>query len=40
MVDAWVVAAAERLGLIQLAAPDRRRFTVVRPTHAIAFEIH
>jgi len=38
-VDASVVAAAERLGLVQLATLDRRHFTVVRPAHAPAFEI-
>jgi hypothetical protein len=38
-VDASVVAAAERLGLVQLATLDRRHFTVVRPSHATAFEI-
>jgi hypothetical protein len=38
-VDASVVAAAERLDVVQLATLDRRRFTVVRPAHAAAFEI-
>lgn len=38
-VDASVVAAAERLDLVQLATLDRRHFTVVGPAHASAFEI-
>jgi len=38
-VDASVVAAAERLRLVQIATLDRRHFTVVRPAHASAFEI-
>jgi len=38
-VDASVVAAAERLDLVELATLDRRHFTVVRPAHALAFEI-
>ncbi len=38
-VDASVVAAAERLDLVELATLDRRHFTVVRPAHAAAFEI-
>jgi len=38
-VDASVVAAAERLGIVQLATLDRRDFTVVRPAHAPAFEL-
>lgn len=38
-VDASVVAASERLELVQLATLDRRHFTVVRPAHAAAFEI-
>jgi hypothetical protein len=38
-VDASVVAAAERLGIVQLATLDREHFTVVRPAHAAAFEI-
>ena len=38
-VDASVVAAAERRGITQIATLDRRHFTVVRPAHAVAFEI-
>jgi hypothetical protein len=34
-----VVAAAERLRVVQIATLDRRHFTVVRPVHAPAFEI-
>ncbi len=30
-VDASVIAAAERLGITDIATLDRRRFTVVRP---------
>jgi predicted nucleic acid-binding protein len=32
-VDASVVAIAERLGLTEIAAIDRRHFSVVRPRH-------
>ena len=39
-VDASVVAAAERLGVTEIATVDRRHFTVVRPRHASAFDIH
>ena len=38
-VDASVVAAAERLGIVQIATLDRRHFTVVRPSHVPAFEL-
>ena len=38
-VDASVVAAAERLGVTEIATTDRRHFTIVRPRHADAFEI-
>lgn len=38
-VDASVVAAAERLGVVELATLDRSHFTVVRPIQAAAFEI-
>jgi predicted nucleic acid-binding protein len=38
-VDASVVAVAERLGTVQVATLDRRHFTVVRPAHAVAFEV-
>jgi uncharacterized protein len=36
-VDASVVAAAERLGISEVATVDRRHFSVVRPQHAEAF---
>lgn len=32
-VDASVVVAAERLGIVEVATLDRRHFTVVRPAH-------
>lgn len=38
-VDASVVAAAERLGIAEIATVDRRHFSVVRPAHVDAFEI-
>jgi uncharacterized protein len=38
-VDASVVAAAERLGLTELATVDRRHFGVVRPIHTDAFTL-
>lgn len=38
-VDASVVAAAERLGIVELATLDRRHFAVVRPHHADRFEL-
>lgn len=38
-VDASVVAAAERLGLGQIATVDRRHFSIVRPAHVEAFEL-
>lgn len=39
IVDASVVAVAERLGLSQVASLDHRHFTVVRPSHAPAFQL-
>ncbi|MGH9092130.1 MAG: type II toxin-antitoxin system VapC family toxin [Acidimicrobiales bacterium] len=39
MVDATVVAVAERLGVTELATLDRRDFTVVRPAHVDAFTL-
>lgn len=39
VVDASVVALAERLGETKLATLDHRHFSVVRPTHAPAFTI-
>jgi predicted nucleic acid-binding protein len=38
-VDASVVAAAERLGLTEIATVDRRHFTVVRPAHVATFTL-
>jgi len=38
-VDASVVAAAERLRVVQIATLDGKHFSVVRPSHATAFEI-
>jgi predicted nucleic acid-binding protein len=38
-VDASVIAAAERLGVTEIATVDRRHFSVVRPAHVIAFEL-
>lgn len=39
VVDASVMAIAERLGSTQIATLDHRHFTVVRPAHATAFEL-
>jgi uncharacterized protein len=39
LVDASVVAAAERLGMTRLATTDRRHFSVVRPAHTEAFDL-
>jgi predicted nucleic acid-binding protein len=38
-VDASVVTAAERLGVIEVATIDRRHFGVVRPRHVDAFTL-
>jgi predicted nucleic acid-binding protein len=38
-VDASVVAAAERLGILEVATVDRRHFSVVRPRHVEAFTL-
>jgi uncharacterized protein len=38
-VDASVIAAAERLGITEIATLDRRHFSVVRPGHTPAFEL-
>jgi predicted nucleic acid-binding protein len=38
-VDASVVATAERLDLADVATVDRRRFSVIRPTHVHAFTL-
>ncbi|WP_396900226.1 type II toxin-antitoxin system VapC family toxin [Mycolicibacterium sp.] len=39
MVDASVVATAERLGINEIATVDHRHFTVVRPRHVEAFTL-
>lgn len=38
-VDASVVAAAERLGALEIATLDRRHFTVVRPSGLPGFDL-
>jgi predicted nucleic acid-binding protein len=38
-VDASVVAAAERLGIAEIATVDRRHFTVVRPRSLAGFSL-
>lgn len=38
-VDASVVAAAERLGIAEIATLDRRHFSVVRPVHVTTFDL-
>lgn len=38
-VDASVVAAAERLGIVEVATLDRRHFSIVRPRHAERFAL-
>jgi uncharacterized protein len=38
-VDASIVAAAERLGITDVATVDRRHFGVVRPRHVDAFTL-
>ncbi|MFD0883168.1 type II toxin-antitoxin system VapC family toxin [Streptosporangium algeriense] len=39
VVDASVIAVAERLGLTEVTTLDRRHFTVVRPRHADVFSL-
>lgn len=39
LVDASVVAIAERLNVVTIATLDRLHFTVVRPAHCDAFEL-
>jgi predicted nucleic acid-binding protein len=39
VVDASVMAIAERLGSTRIATLDHRHFSVVRPAHATAFEL-
>jgi predicted nucleic acid-binding protein len=38
-VDASVVTAAERLGIVEVATVDHRHFGVVRPRHVAAFTL-
>jgi predicted nucleic acid-binding protein len=38
-VDASVITAAERLGVVQVATIDRRHFSVVRPRHVDVFTL-
>ena len=38
-VDASLVVAGERLGIMEVATLDRRHFTVVRPSHMGAFSL-
>ena len=38
-VDASVVAAAERLGVAEIATVDRRHFSVICPAHVSAFTL-
>ena len=38
-VDASVVAAAERRGIVDVATLDHRHFRVVRPAHTQAFQL-
>ncbi|CAN5198397.1 type II toxin-antitoxin system toxin ribonuclease C26 [soil metagenome] len=38
-VDASIVAAAERLGVTEVATLDRRHFSVVRPRHVERFTL-
>ena len=37
--DASIIAAAERLGITEVATFDRRHFTVVRPSHTEALTL-
>jgi predicted nucleic acid-binding protein len=39
MVDASIVAAAERLGITRIATLDRRHFGIVRPAHTDLFDV-
>jgi predicted nucleic acid-binding protein len=39
LVDASIVAVAERLGITTIATLNRRDFAVVRPSHVAAFEL-
>ena len=39
LVDASVIAVAERLGAREIATLDRRHFSAVRPAHVQAFTL-
>jgi predicted nucleic acid-binding protein len=39
LVDACVIALAERRGATRIATLDRRHFSVVRPQHVVAFTL-
>jgi uncharacterized protein len=39
LIDASIIAVAERLGLTTIATLNHRDFSVVRPTHCGAFEL-
>jgi predicted nucleic acid-binding protein len=39
IVDATVIATAERLGVSSVATLDHRHFTIVRPRHIEAFDL-
>jgi predicted nucleic acid-binding protein len=39
LVDAAVIAIAERLNLTEVATVDRKHFSIVRPRHASAFRL-
>ena len=39
VVDAAVIATAERLGVTEVATLDRRHFSVVRPRHTPALTL-
>jgi predicted nucleic acid-binding protein len=39
LVDATVVAVAERMGVSEIATTDRRRFGVIRPRHVREFTL-
>ena len=39
IVDAAVIAIAERLNLTEVATVDRKHFSIVRPGHVSAFRL-
>ena len=39
MVDASIIAAAERLGATTIATLERRHFSIVRPAHVPVFDL-